>query len=233
MCTVSFIPLKDRIIITSNRDESIDRNAAELPRWHQLKNQKLFFPKDGGAGGSWITISENGYTGVLLNGAFEKHVRKEVYKKSRGIALLDVMQAQNPLHAFHNYNLQGIEPFTLILWQKGDLYECHWDEYSAYINFLDSKSGCLWSSPTLYNSEIQIKKENKFNYWLNQNENVTIKDVIDFHKTMLYESEEMPDKEFESQIKTLSISSIIMNNQTTSFIYLDQLQEKIHEMVIN
>jgi hypothetical protein len=61
MCTVSFIPIKDRICITSNRDEhSVAVKLIPPSRSIKLGMQILFFPKDSKAGGTWIALRGNG-----------------------------------------------------------------------------------------------------------------------------------------------------------------------------
>ena len=74
MCTVTFIPTGDKYFITSNRDEKNTRKFAIPPSAYEFESGKIFFPKDGDRGGSWIAIHENGNAAVLLNGAFEKHI---------------------------------------------------------------------------------------------------------------------------------------------------------------
>jgi uncharacterized protein with NRDE domain len=59
--------------------------------------QKLFFPKDTDAGGTWIVMKENGDAAVLLNGAFINHTAEPPYRLSRGIILLDIFSTENHL----------------------------------------------------------------------------------------------------------------------------------------
>src|SRR2546423_7938973 len=68
MCTVTFIPSKNNIFLTSNRDEKYWRSAATQPEDYSFKTGKIIFPKDGDAGGSWFALHENRNTGVFLNG---------------------------------------------------------------------------------------------------------------------------------------------------------------------
>ena len=54
MCTVTYLPLSDGCLITSNRDEALARDRAEFPTAHDYKGQALLFPKDPRGQGSWI-----------------------------------------------------------------------------------------------------------------------------------------------------------------------------------
>ena len=76
MCTVSFIPLQNGFLLTSNRDEKIYRPTI-APQVYIENDLKLLYPKDEKAGGTWIVAKEDGTTIVLLNGAFVNHQKKE------------------------------------------------------------------------------------------------------------------------------------------------------------
>src|SRR4051812_22764348 len=74
MCTVTYLPLKEGFIITSNRDERLVRKPADAPQIISGLNTRILFPRDGEAGGTWIATSENNRTVCLLNGAFVPHL---------------------------------------------------------------------------------------------------------------------------------------------------------------
>ena len=80
MCTVTYFPLKNKIVLTSNRDEKPNRSAQEIHR-----EKGIFYPKDTTKNGTWFAVSENGNALILLNGAFENHPVKTNYRKSRGL----------------------------------------------------------------------------------------------------------------------------------------------------
>ena len=184
MCTVTYIPLKDKVFITTNRDENILRTVARPPECYTQNNHKMIYPKDGSAGGTWIAVCENGNTGVLINGAFEKHQQKQKYKRSRGLVLLDLMKSDIPLEAFKKYDFYKIEPFTVIIRQIGHLYECRWDGQKKYILSLDHHLPYIWSSCTLYDAATQVVRNKNFHQWFNHNNGLTSKDVIHFHKAL-------------------------------------------------
>jgi hypothetical protein len=228
MCTVSFLPLKDRIFITSNRDEKVWRLPAHAPAIYEMKTCDMAFPKDGDAGGTWITVCSNGNAGVLLNGAFEKHERKESYRKSRGLVFLDLMDNQRPLHAFINQSLKGIEPFTLILWQKGNLYECRWDEWEKrFVRALKNYRPHIWSSATLYDEAVRNKREQWFLKWLNDHPAPTRREILRFHH---FAGDGNRDNDLmmnrNGTVFTLSITSIEINEDGGSLSYTDV---KTHE----
>ncbi|NDC40852.1 MAG: hypothetical protein EBZ77_04755, partial [Chitinophagia bacterium] len=54
MCTVTYLPLDNGHILTSNRDEQLLRQAAAPPELIEGKTGGILFPRDGKAGGTWI-----------------------------------------------------------------------------------------------------------------------------------------------------------------------------------
>src|ERR1700683_1833329 len=127
MCTVTFVPVGDKIYITSNRDEKILRSNAIAPAIYKLKTGNILFPRDKDAGGTWFAVHENGNAVVLLNGGWRKHIPHPPYRKSRGLILLDIIDSENPLSTFFSSNFTEIEPFTSVLWFMSQLFECRWD----------------------------------------------------------------------------------------------------------
>lgn len=182
MCTVTFIPVKDKIYITSNRDEKFSRARALPPAIYRVNDATLLFPKDANAGGSWIAMNENGNVAVLLNGAFVKHISQPPYKNSRGIIFLEIISSAMPARYFSRANLEGIEPFTVIILESGNLYECRWDGTDKHCSQLKKYRHHIWSSATLYDEEVVKKREQWFAEFLNKNPNPTQEDILHFHQ---------------------------------------------------
>ena len=126
MCTVTFVPAGAGFYLTSNRDGSRDCGLAVAPHIYRKGTNELIYPRDKDGGGSWIVMKEEGTAAVLLNDAFLKHFRKPPYRVSRGVVLLDIVGATEPLRHFEEIDLNGIEPFTLVLLVDGDLWDCRW-----------------------------------------------------------------------------------------------------------
>ncbi|MEP4946137.1 MAG: NRDE family protein, partial [Flavobacteriaceae bacterium] len=144
MCTVSYVPLDNGYVLTSNRDENPKRQTT-LPNKIQLKNSTVIYsPIDVLKGGSWIAMDENGRTACLLNGAFLKHKPKAAYGKSRGQIVLDAFEAND----FTNYTLfvflEDIEPFTLLLLEPNHIQKLVWDGTKKHIDHLPPNSSYLW-----------------------------------------------------------------------------------------
>ena len=182
MCTVTFIPFKDRILLTSNRDEQAARRAAILPEAHEFASGKMLYPRDGKANGTWVAMHENGNAMVLLNGAFEKHVHRTDYRKSRGLIFLQVFNAAQPVSEFEKIDLDNIEPFTLVIWQQRSLWEARWDGKEKYIMPKPNNIPQMWSSVTLYDKEVVEKRKQWFAEWLEGRQYIRMEDVLQFHE---------------------------------------------------
>ena len=117
MCTVSFIPTGNKVIITSNRDEKIVRPAAFPPKKMMCTaDGAIYYPVDAQAGGTWFIANNKGDVGVLLNGAYQKHQPKPSYKQSRGSILPALFSEENTWHALKKFDFNVIENCTLVLY---------------------------------------------------------------------------------------------------------------------
>ncbi len=166
MCTVTFLPLKDRVLITSNRDEHVLRAPAALPEAVRTEHGNILFPRDGQAGGTWIALHSNGNAMVLLNGAWKRHEHQPPYRKSRGLIFLDIFNTATPSDTFSDIELDGIEPFTLVIWEHNSLTETRWDGTRKYLTRLPADVPRIWSSATLYDEEVIALRKRWFADWL-------------------------------------------------------------------
>ena len=226
MCTVSFLPLQnDGFILTHNRDEKTLREPALLPSW----NKDILYPKDGRAGGTWIACSKNNRTVCLLNGAFEKHVSQPPYRISRGKVVLDAFEEKSFEDFVANYNLEGIEPFTLIVVDHAaqiDLYELRWDGVTKHFKLLDPSNVHFWCSATLYPKEVAQTRRTWFDEWVKNNvfEEANIRHFHQYGGTGDPENDLMINR--DDFMKTISITSILKNEGVTSMNYLDLLNNE-------
>ncbi len=182
MCTVSFIPVGNKVIITSNRDEKIVRPAALPPKKIMTTaDGALYFPVDAKAGGTWFITNNKGDIGVLLNGAYQKHIPQPSYRLSRGSILPTLFSYDNPIHALREFNFIGIENCTLVLYVDGQLHECIWDGTTANITQLDVTERYIWSSVTLYDTTMINERRQWFGEFINQNLYPSQQEIIHFH----------------------------------------------------
>jgi uncharacterized protein with NRDE domain len=222
MCTVSFIPIKDKFIITSNRDEKVSRARAFAPGIQENNGCKLVYPRDADKGGTWIAMKDNGDAGVLLNGAFLPHHSTSDYRKSRGILFLDIFKTDSPIEAFDEILLDNIEPFTIILFEKRRLLECRWNGCEKFRKKLSVTQSHIWSSATLYDKPAMIKRQKWFEHFLSNHPVPTQLDILRFHQ-FGGDGDQQTDllMKREDKYSTVSITSILLTSDRGSMKYLD------------
>lgn len=213
MCTVTFVPTKTGFVFTSNRDEDPSRAANKIIE-DQRGDSKVFFPQDEGASGTWFAYSNNDQFACVLNGAFVPHQRKEHYTMSRGIMALAFFDYESIEEFLTEFNFEGMEPFTLLLYKKGDFKELKWDEEELHVRKLSTKEVHLWSSCTLYTQEWWLDRSVNFKEFVARQQPDQV-GIMHYHKTELpFVSEALQarlgskDALTNLPLKTTSVSSI-------------------------
>lgn len=233
MCTVTYIPKgKDQFILTSNRDEQAARSPKNITLWDE-GSKNLLFPRDTGAGGTWIAVSNDNRLVCVLNGAFEKHVRKPAYRLSRGIMALQFFDYHNAPDFYHNFDFYDIEPFTMVMYDRGHLYELRWDEVQPHIKQLDVNDFHIWSSATLYDATLQQKRRNWFAEWIDNQEDFTQESIFNWHHTA-GDGDPWNDVVMNrnGMVQTVSITSVAKNDHNAGMIYHDLLHDELKQAKI-
>ncbi len=234
MCTVTYVPqAAGTFILTSNRDESPGRSPGHLSR-EQLSGRTLIFPREPLAGGTWIAASDEGRTICLLNGAFELHERRLPYRKSRGLMVLDFWSYPRAADFFKRYDLDRMEPFTLVVIDRNQVWDFRWDGREKHLAALDPQQPHLWSSPTLYGQEARTKRQKWFEDWQQQTFRPGLPDILHFHR---HAGEGDPWNDIvmdrNGVVKTVSITNIVRKTATLEVLYHDLLQEQVKKAKIN
>ena len=226
MCTVSFVNSNNKIIITSNRDEKVIRPNAVEPKEYLVNNKKIIFPKDPKAGGTWYAIS-NSTVLVLLNGAEEKHQLKESYRKSRGLIVLDLISSNSVVQSWNDIDLKTIEPFTLVLFEDGKLYQLRWNEIEKTSTLLNINKNYIWSSSTLYPKNVREERANWFYAFLDSNPEISATEMMQFHQ---YTEDGNQENGLvinrNDALKTLSITQTVIENNKVVLSHIDLQNQK-------
>lgn len=215
MCTVTFVPLgADQFILTSNRDENPDRVTHQPGETTIVQSESIVCPKDSKAGGSWIAMSVDGRVACLLNGAFKKHEHRPPYEKSRGLILMDYFSYESAIQFHNKYNFTGIENFTLLMLENGNVFELRWDGEEKFFKFINEKEPHIWSSCTLYDEDAAANKEFKFMDWVEEKPKPSADELAFFHGLKNPDGFllELP------MVKTVSITTV---EKTSSFIRMN------------
>lgn len=231
MCTLTYIPSADGVILTSNRDEHDSRGDTKFPVEQEINGLKVFFPQDPKAGGTWIACASNQSVAVLLNGAFEKHKHRPPYRKSRGLILLDFFKYDSVNDFKNKYNLIDIEPFTIVYIKKdkGNRgIEFRWDGARKYVTEINAEVAHIWSSATLYSPEIILERQHWFSELLSAG-NISPEQMLHFHefggKSDLNNNFKM---DRGNGLRTISISQIIIEDQQSKFEYRNLVSDSNH-----
>ena len=213
MCTLTYVPTKSGAIITSNRDEHDSRGETKFPVEREINGLKVIFPQDPKAGGTWLASASDQSVAVLLNGAFVKHKHRPPYRKSRGLVLLDLFKYQRIEDFKNRYELNDIEPFTIVYINRGkdaQVTELRWDGEQKYLSKLNTETPYIWSSATLYSSEVVLERQHWFSDMLNS-KNISPKQMQHFHE---FGGKSDIENNFKMDrgngLRTISISQIII-----------------------
>lgn len=225
MCTVTYIPQPGgHFALTSNRDENAARSPQSLDS-EVVEGSRLIFPRDTGAGGTWIAASDSNRVVCLLNGAFVKHKHQPPYKRSRGTMVLDFFRFANAESFFSGYDFEGMEPFTFLIVDHGQPWELRWDEQQTHVKMLDPLGYYLWSSATLYPGEVGEMRQQWFRDWLEGRRDFSPAAILDFHKT----GGRGDDwngfiMNRNNLVQTVSITQIVKGETGISLVYNDLLK---------
>ncbi|MBV6654577.1 MAG: NRDE family protein [Mameliella sp.] len=227
MCTVTYLPKEEgSFILTSNRDEAPERSPENLDA-QTVNHNDLIFPRDTTAGGTWISIASNGFVICILNGAYTRHTHQPPYRRSRGLMALDFFSFATPEDFIRLYTFEGMEPFTMVIIGKEKVIDLRWDEQKLDAHYRDAKAPHIWSSPTLYNAEMQRKRETWFSDWLNNQQSFKRKEILEWHRTA---GEGDPENDVvmnrNNIVRTVSITSIEEIEGQLDLVYHDLLRQQ-------
>lgn len=227
MCTVSYIPSKHGIIITSNRDEKIVRQTALPPQLFTMPSQHLMYPVDTISNGTWFIINNKGSVGVLLNGAFEPHIVQQQYSMSRGKILPIIFKAEHPIEALSSFNFNGIENCTILLYHENELHEFRWNGEQLFSKNLNISQPHIYSSVTLYNQQMIEQREAWLNEFLTQFPHPKQTNAIHFHLTAGKENSEFGlQMNRNNAMLTVSVTSVCIHQNKARLLYKDCVHEQ-------
>ena len=220
-------------MLISNRDEAVNRKTTP-PKQYEDNGISLVYPKDEVAGGTWIGASSKNRLLCLLNGAFVKHDRKSCYKKSRGVIVKELLEIDDVFIEINKYDFSGVEPFTLLIvdWNSElKLIELIWDGTTTQITDLPLEPK-IWSSSTLYNSEMKEFRQRWFQEYLSQNGSSS-EELLYFHEHYGVGDPMLDLKIDRGLLKTVSITMFEKNEEDIQVVYKDLLHDSISELMFN
>lgn len=233
MCTVIYLPGKDdQPKFISIRDEHAARPIAQMPVIIHGSDIDILAPIDPLGGGSWIGANRFLDIVVLFNGAFQKHPPGSNYRMSRGLIVKHLLETGIPLVEWTYLPLEGIEPFSLLVFTDAQLYRLTWDGTQKHHELLNKQLPHFFSSVTLYDASAAAQRTILFQQWYDQ----LIKDP-NTPIEALYTSTQDTHNGFlikrENGMQSQSISVIQYQDQSVSFKYHDLVNQQMHTAQID
>lgn len=216
MCTVVFIPKGNKYFFASLRDESPLRPVALAP-CIKKGDTNVLSPVDAKGGGTWLGVTAAGTVIILLNGGFEKHTCTKNYRKSRGLIVTELLRSNSPVESWNSMDMNGIEPYTLVVMNEGTLFQLVWDGNNKHGVRLRSNEPHIWSSATLYDQQASQYRSQLFHQWMGMNIPVSSHSLLDFFKSFT-DSENGFLMNRADRIKTLSYSFIEFHAGATAIL---------------
>ncbi len=209
------------------------RQSHGLISSHQPGHKSIYYPLDPDSGGSWIALADTGRVVCLLNGGFESFISNPPYRMSRGQVVLDAVNAEDSNLYVENFDFDGIAPFTLLIYEKEYFIELIWDGQEKHISPLPVDQPQIWSSATLYPPHVRAWRKSLFEKWLNETNSYDRESIIRFHQLTNGD----PDNDFimnrNDAVKTLSITNIILREDSGSIVHLQLDKDTREEILIH
>jgi hypothetical protein len=223
MCTVTFVRASEGYILTFNRDEVVERSSSMIVH---NKEKGLYYPKDVQHGGTWFGFqpSKNKFV-CLLNGAFKIHNRIPPYRKSRGLITLEVFDFPSVESFIKDYDLNGIEPFTMLLNEGRKSYELRWDGEEKHIKTIDNYMS-MYSSCTLYDEDASQLRRSWLDQFISDKDGQFDEtDLWQFHQSITPKKEDISIMMYRANgPQTVSTCQLVFDNKT------DVLDFKFYEV---
>jgi hypothetical protein len=205
MCTVVFIPKGDKYFFASLRDESPLRPQAAVPTIYKVGDAVILSPIDTLAGGTWLGVTAS------------------------GCIVAELLASDSPVVHWNLVDMHGVEPYTLVVWDEGKLFQLVWDGEHKQELMLKANLPYIWSSATLYDSQARSYRSELFQRWIKMNKPVSCLSLFNFFKSFT-ESENGFLMNRNGQTKTLSYTFIeLQTGDSAAMQYHDFLNNTYHD----
>ena len=228
MCMITYIPINEsNFMLTHSRDESILRPIATPPIKREINGVRHMYPVDPQGKGTWIGMSEKGNVAALFNGGTKKHSHEPPYKHSRGLIIPEYFKHQSFNDFQQNFDSEGLEPFTLLVIEKGHIYEMRKDPDKLDVREIDPLKPQLFMSANLYpRSTEHDRRLELLNIYYDKGF-VSQKEILNYHDVNRFEITSK-NKKYDTGshiLKTVSTTSITKTPSSIGIDYLDKVND--------
>ena len=231
MCTVSYIPSPNGdFTITANRDEKAERNALSIESGHSGSHGQIYFPQDKTKRGSWIIAATSGRVAVLLNGAFKPYPPDISYDLSRGLMLMELFEYSMTDEFIAEFPFQKTAPFTLLIAEQGLFEELRFDGNKVHHTVKDPDLSYIYSSATLYKTEIHREREKFFYNFICGRPDIQMRELFHFHTSCPF-NDGYNDFQMkrESGTMTVSITQVKVMKKDFRLVHHDLIKPAIFQ----
>lgn len=223
MCTLSYVPVDYGFLISSNRDEIVERRSSP-PVELDINGRKVVMPVDQISNGSWIAASSD-FAVCLLNGGFAPHHKLDFPNAtSRGKVIRSFFEMSCDSRFVETLNCSCFEPFTLVIFDQSistEITELVWDGYHKHTRKLNPAVSHLWSSSTLYSEKIKSMRSKYFSDALKKCSQVDTKELYNLHLSTPFGLENGFRIKRSNGIQTISFSQVKISKHDCCFLFQD------------
>lgn len=214
MCSLTIhLSKTNKLIVTHNRDESILRPpSSTIVKKVVIEDKDIFMPVDPLSGGTWI--GTDGHTAAaILNGADKNHIRKAIYKASRGLIIPTFFKYEGVEAFLQSFDPTGYEPFTLVIADvENSMVEMVWDEYDWRVTALDPTVTHMYSSSTLYDDEVKHARKSAWLVYTQMNRSAP--EIWAYHMSHGPDHYTFLNTAINDHIQTVAVSQIIIGRES-------------------
>jgi hypothetical protein len=226
MCTLTYVPRQEEVIITVNRDEAPSRAASDPIIREENGRQFWLAPEPVSGGSNFVLDIINQRLLVLLNGAFKPHKHEPPYRLSRGVMMIEAFGFDTLREMEGAYDFSGIEPFTLLSFQSGQWGELRWDGEKTHHAVPAADKSAIWSSTKLYPEEIVAQRQREFEEYISKSRAVYAQQMFEMHRRPTDDPRGIGyNMNFEDRVRTVSVTQLVVKNGRMLLRYLDLNRE--------
>jgi uncharacterized protein with NRDE domain len=221
MCTVSWHTFDDAFTVLFNRDECLQRQAAQPPAVQNVNGIQTIYPIDPEGGGTWLGVNTQGVALCMLNFYEQENLDPTPPATrfiSRGQLLLDLLSSSSVDEISAQLirkDLEPYRPFHFLLLSSREQNQWTWDSRTLSSRQLQAEDKPLTTS-SLQPDKVFAWRRNRFRQTVH-----SLNDARAYHYHQEPEAKEFSVRMEREYARTVSISEIRIDPRGIQFTYDD------------